>query len=239
MAIGWISTFWDNTCWTPKGHRYPIWYSQARLWCQALFTLTFHLSIIGIFLVTCNVYKQNLFLNVHLLFCRTIAPHVNKRGLLQGRKHHLWVWAFYTLNRQPSTLCHGKSKHPGIDAPQRSTVPPPASSAVTSIFWNITGRAPSQPTGIISQTNACTEALGMKKATKPSQLTKASTSSGDRKVSKPLKVLIQFILLISEFVQYWYLCSIILGQFDCHIDVRAWCKSVISCLQYKIECIKE
>jgi len=27
----------------------PIWYSRARLWCQALFTLTFHLSIIGIF----------------------------------------------------------------------------------------------------------------------------------------------------------------------------------------------
>jgi len=149
----------------------------------------------------------------------------------------------FTPSTDNQALCmecgHGKSKHPGIDAPQRLTVPPPTSSAITSIFRNITGRAPSQPTGIVSQTNARTEALGTKKATKPSQLTKASMSSGDRKVSKPLKVLIQFILLISEFIQYWYLCSIIPGQFNCHIDVQARCKSIISCLRYKIECIKE
>ena len=103
----------------------------------------------------------------------------------------------------------------------------------------ITARAPSQPTGIVSQTNACTEALGMKKATKPSQLTKASTSTGDRKVSKLLKVLIRFISFTSEFIQYWYLCSIIPGQLNCHIDVRARCKFVISCSRYKIECFKE
>jgi len=108
MAVRWISTFWDNTCWTPKGHRYFASRSHLVFSGTPVVPGVIHTDLPLVdywyFLVTCNVYKQNLFLSVHLLFCRTIAPHVNKRGLLQGRKCHLWVWAFYTLNRQPSTL---------------------------------------------------------------------------------------------------------------------------------------
>lgn len=53
----------------------------------------------------------------------------------------------------------------------------------------------SQPASMVSRKNARTEALGMKKAAKPSQLTKASTSTGDRKTlhgtvtsSRPFRV---------------------------------------------------
>lgn len=71
---------------------------------------------------------------------------------------------------------HGKSKH---DPPQNPSLPPPPSSGLAAIFAGMTAKS-SQP---VSRKNARTEALGMKKAAKPSQLAKASTSTGDRKTS--------------------------------------------------------
>ncbi|KAI6024280.1 hypothetical protein EDC04DRAFT_2606545 [Pisolithus marmoratus] len=48
----------------------------------------------------------------------------------------------------------------------------------------MSGMAPtsSQPSNIVPQKTACMEALGTKKVAKPSQLTKASTSTGDHKM---------------------------------------------------------
>ncbi|KAI6047240.1 hypothetical protein EDC04DRAFT_2887048 [Pisolithus marmoratus] len=77
---------------------------------------------------------------------------------------------------------HGKSKH---NPPQNLSGPPVPSSNLATIFQNVLGMAAtsSQPSNIIPQKTACTEALGTKKVAKPSQLTKASTSTGDCKSS--------------------------------------------------------
>ncbi|KAI6103996.1 hypothetical protein EDD16DRAFT_275643 [Pisolithus croceorrhizus] len=102
---------------------------------------------------------------------------------------------FFTPSTENAALCmecgHGKSKH---DPPQNPSLPPPPSSGLAAIFSGMTAMS-SQPASMVSRKNARTEALGMKKAAKPSQLTKASTSTGDRKTlhgtvtsSRPFRV---------------------------------------------------